>query len=162
MLVNITWSTLMMIDKWCFQSLSVVQFSSHWCLLMKHLDWQLRLTCNWSCISGTPISRLPPLIATGQTMAQNMQDGSICIRDVLASLLDSGRTRRHVIHLDLQSGSSTFFVTIKVCEEINVVRSASSPCWFWVIVLNHSRTGHPEGGRLMGGVSQWTIKKKNL
>lgn len=36
-----------------------------------------------------------------------------------------------------------------------------SSCWLWVIVVNHSRTGHREH---MGGipVGRWTVKKKSI
>ena len=46
---------------------------------MKHNDWQLRLTCDWSspCIGKTSPLQLHPLIATAQTLAPNVQDSII-------------------------------------------------------------------------------------
>ena len=37
------------------------------------------------------------------TLALNTQDGSVCIRDILASCLDSGREWRRILYLYLQS-----------------------------------------------------------
>ena len=60
----------------------------------KRHDWQLRVTHDWSSayVGGTLPLRLHPPIATAQTLTPNVQDGSICIWDILDSFLVSGRS----------------------------------------------------------------------
>ena len=56
-----------------------------------------------SQIEVEPCFHNSPPTATAQTLAPNVQDGSDRIRDILASLLESGRKWRRVIHLCIQS-----------------------------------------------------------
>ena len=52
---------------------------------MKHQDWQLKLTCDWSntCIGVYLATTAPsPSQYATQTLAPNVQDGSVCIASI--------------------------------------------------------------------------------